>query len=92
MKTFIEVSKKLNWLGNVVELDTFGPYQVATYKEKDFDTKKITEKLAYVGYVNGETLNNQSFCSFDSCIADLIACANGDTNGHASKYFMKMIK
>ena len=92
MKTKIEVSIELKWLGNVIKLDTFGIYQVATYKEKDFDTKKITKNLAYVGYVNGKTLNNESFGTFDSCIADLIACSNGDTNGHAGKYFMKMIK
>ena len=90
MKTLEEVTKELSWLGEVVDLQTIGIYQVATYKEKDFDTKEITENLCYHGYVNGEDLMNETFRTLEECLVCNIAASRGDCNGDAGRYFMKM--
>jgi len=92
MKTLLEVKKELNWLGEVIDLQTIGKYQVATYKEKDFDTKEITGNLCYHGYVDGKDLMNETFRTFEECLVCNIAVSRGDHNGDAGRYFMKMIK
>lgn len=90
MKTLAEVTKELNWLGEVVDLQTIGVYQIAIYKIKDFNTRKITENLGYHGYVNGKSLMSETFSTLEECLVCNIATARGDHNGDAGRYFMKM--
>jgi len=89
MKTLAEATKDLKWLGDVIKLETIGKYQIATFKEKDFDTDEITDKLCYHGYVDGENIMNETFNSYEECLVCNIAVSRGD-NGDAGRYFMKM--
>lgn len=92
MKKLTEVIEELRWLGEVINFETIGKYQIATYKVRDFDTNKITDELLYYGYVNGQNIMNESFESLEKCLVCNIACDNGDTHGDAGRYFIKMIK
>jgi hypothetical protein len=91
MKNLEQVTKELAWLGEVIELQSIGIYQIATYKEKDFDTKKITKNICYQGYVNGVEVLREVFSDFETCLVCNIAKHLGDPKGDAGKYFIKMI-
>jgi hypothetical protein len=85
-----EIATDINWLGALNKVHNVGDYQFVEYKEKDINSKKISDRLLYTSYYNGESLS-RSYDSLEACMVGTIAIVKEGPNSHAGEYFMKMI-
>lgn len=66
-----KIIDNVKWLGQVTNMWDVGKYTFYEYREKDFDTKKITDRLLYGCYIDSTSIKH-SYSSLEAVMIHAI--------------------
>lgn len=61
----------VKWIGQITNMWDVGKYTFYEYREKDFDTKKITNNLRYGCYIDNKSIHH-SYSSLEEAMIHVI--------------------
>lgn len=87
-----EIVKEYKWLGKVVNIWDVEKYQIIEYKEKDCDTKKITDKSLFACILDDKIIRH-SWSSLEAALIFAVCSQYGNKqSGILTNAIIKMIQ